>query len=188
LLELSAKADYNEETGNSQIKEKEMPSPEEKYRQLYQEMCSLCTEQGWGDPFSYARSKEIYAATKLGHSIAETFSGADAFNAQGEPVEYKSTISDKIKATYSGISVFPTWAEQENYLREEKIAKYPEHFLNRFDNGELVESWKLTGEQVFNILLPKLKKAYPNVLNRKDPRLSAMLNTTEIKNNGVRVV
>ena len=30
-------------------------TPEEKYRDLYEQMYDLCDEQGWGDPFSYAR-------------------------------------------------------------------------------------------------------------------------------------
>ena len=42
-------------------------TPEEKYRDLYEQMYDLCEEQGWGDPFSYARSREIYMAGLLGH-------------------------------------------------------------------------------------------------------------------------
>jgi len=53
-------------------------TPEQEYRNLYESMAQLCADQGWGDPFSYARSKEIYAATVLGHNVAQTFSGADA--------------------------------------------------------------------------------------------------------------
>ena len=37
-------------------------TPEEKYRDLYEQMYELCDQQGWGDPFSYARSREIYMA------------------------------------------------------------------------------------------------------------------------------
>ena len=40
-------------------------TPEEKYRDLYEQMYDLCKEQGWGDPFSYARSREIYMAGLL---------------------------------------------------------------------------------------------------------------------------
>ena len=60
-------------------------TPEEKYRHLYKELANLCEKQGWGDPFSYARSKEILAALILGHSVAETFSGADAYDDLGRP-------------------------------------------------------------------------------------------------------
>ena len=36
-----------------------MSSVNEKYISLYQEMASLCEQNGWGDPFSYARSKRF---------------------------------------------------------------------------------------------------------------------------------
>jgi hypothetical protein len=55
-------------------------TPEQEYRELYEKMARLCDRQGWGDPFSYARSKEIYAATVLGHQVAKDFSGADAID------------------------------------------------------------------------------------------------------------
>jgi hypothetical protein len=162
-------------------------TPEQKYRNLYESMAQLCADQGWGDPFSYARSKEIYAATVLGHNVAQTFSGADAFNQQGDPVEYKSTINKNNKGSYTGISVQPTWEEQERYLREEKLAKYSEHYYNRFEDGKLAESWKMSGEDVFNLLLPKLKAKFPTVLTKKDPRLSANITWKEIQDKGTPV-
>jgi hypothetical protein len=160
----------------------------QKYIQLYSQMANLCEQEGWGDPFSYARSKEIYAACVLGHKVATDYSGADAINEKGEQVEYKSTIGDRIQGAYTGISVQPTWKEQVKYLLEEKIAKYPQHFYNRFQNGQLVESWSLTGRQVYDILLPKLKKKYPTVLTKKDPRLSATVTATEIYAKGTKVI
>tara|TARA_B100000131_G_C17970273_1_gene554157 strand:- start:243 stop:743 length:501 start_codon:yes stop_codon:yes gene_type:complete len=165
-------------------------SAKEKYIQLYQEMADLCEQEGWGDPFSYARSKEIYAACVLGHRMPgpSDYSGADAINEHGEEVEYKSTIGKSVKGSYTGISVQPTWQQQDKYLREEKLAKYPEHFYNRFDGGKLVESWKLTGQQVYEILLPKLRKKYPTILQKKDPRLSADITTGDLKQHGIRVL
>ena len=163
-------------------------SPEQEYRMLFERMTQVCKQQGWGDPFSYARSKEIYAATVLGHRVATTFSGADAFNKKNEPLEYKSTIGKNCKGSYTGISVQDTWDQQEKYLFNDKIAKYPEHYYNRFEDGKLVESWMMSGIDVFNILLPKLKKKYPNVLTKKDPRLSANITWTEIQKYGTRVI
>lgn len=163
-------------------------SPEEKFAKIYKEMADLCADNGWGDPFSYARAKEIYAACALGHTVASTLSGADAINKQGQELEYKSTIDKKVKGSYTGISVQSTWEEQVKYLKEEKILKYPEHYFNRFENGELVESYKMTGQQVYDILLPKLKKSFPTALKKKDPRLSANVTTTEIKKYGVKVL
>ncbi len=165
-----------------------MSTPQEQYQELYEKMAQLCETQGWGDPFSYARSKEIHAAIALGHKIADTFSGADAFNKENQPVEYKSTTDKNCKGSYTGISVQPTWEKQEKYLREEKIAKYPEHFYNRFSQGKLVESWQMDGSKVLEILLPKLKKNYATVLTKKDPRLSANISWSEIKQYGKKVI
>jgi hypothetical protein len=163
-------------------------TPEQKFKQMYKEMADLCEENGWGDPFSYARAKEIYAACKLGHTVAPTLSGADAINEKGQEVEYKSTIGPKAKGSYTGISVQPTWEQQVEYLKEEKILKYPEHYFNRFESGELVESYKMTGQQVYDTLLPKLRKSFVTVLSKKDPRLSANVTTAEIKKYGVKVL
>ena len=163
-------------------------TPEERYRRLYEEMATLCESQGWGDPFSYARSKEIYAATKLGHRVAPDFSGADAIGPNGEEYEYKSTIDKRCKGSYTGISVQPTWEEQEEYLINQKIGKYPKHYYNRFEGGKLVESWEVDGQDVLDILLPKLKRNYANTLRRKDPRLSATINTKEIEEYGHQVI
>ena len=163
-------------------------TPEEQFRLLYEQMAGLCREHGWGDPFSYARAKEIYAATVLGHTVAPTLAGADAFNHEGEPVEYKSTIAKTPRGAYTGISVQETWAAQDRYLFEEKLAKYPEHYYNRFRNGRLAESWVLPGEVVYRLLLPKLKKQYPTVLTKKDPRLNASITWGEIKKYGKRII
>ena len=58
-------------------------TPEEKYRDLYEQMYDLCDEQGWGAPFSYARSREIYMAGLLGHKVADDYSGEDAIDEDG---------------------------------------------------------------------------------------------------------
>lgn len=165
-----------------------MQEAEKKYVDLFHQIEDLCREQGWGEFSIQARSKEIYAVCMLNHKIADTFSGADAFNESGEAVEYKSTSGNKVKGSYTGISVQPTWKEQVRYLREEKILIYPEHYFNRFEDGRLVESWVLTGKQVYDILLPKLKKKYPNVGKLKDPRLAADVSTGEIVSQGKRVI
>ena len=165
-----------------------MKKPEQRYIELYQEMADLCEEQGWGDPFSYARSKEIHASIKLGHKVASTLSGADAYNQKDEPLEYKSTITQKVKGSYTGVSVQETWDKQLEYLKKEKIGKYPEHYFNRFEGGKLVESWMLTGQQVLSILTPKLQKKFSSVLTKKDPRLSAGVSNREIHKHGVKVI
>jgi hypothetical protein len=163
-------------------------TPEQEYRNLYERMALLCEEQEWGDPFSYARSKEIYAATVLGHKVAPDFSGADAINQNGEELEYKSTIDKHCKGAYTGISVQPTWEQQEKYLTDKKIGKYTEHFYNRFNGGKLVESWKMNGKTVLGLLKPKLRRKFDTVLQKKDPRLSANITWSEIQKYGKKVI
>lgn len=153
-------------------------------------MYNLCSEQGWGDPFSYARSREIYMAGVLGHQIAPNYSGKDATDEKVDgDVEYKSTIAEKINATYNGISVQSTWEEQEKYIIDEKIGKYKSHYYSRFDGGHIAEIWKLDCADVLGILLPKIQRQYPKKKqgNAKDPRIGVTVSTREIKTYGVQV-
>jgi DNA-binding protein Fis len=163
-------------------------TPEEKFRQLFEEMYNLCQEQGWGDPFSYARSREIYMAGVLGHQIASTYSGADGIDNDGD-AEYKSTVAKTINATYNGISVQSTWEEQEEYIIDEKIGKYKNHYYARFDGGHIAEIWKLDCSDVLGILLPKIQKQYPKKKqgSAKDPRIGVTVSKKEIKTYGVQV-
>jgi len=159
------------------------------YIELYLEIVKLCNKNGWGDPMSYARAKEIYAAGALGHTVSDSLSGADAYNQKGQPVEYKSTTQNKIHGRYTGISKMGTWEEQVNYLKNDKIGKYPEHYFNRFNkDGVLEESWKLSEQDVYNILLPKVKRSFDNFGNRKDPRLEGVITQSEIYKFGVKVI
>jgi hypothetical protein len=148
-------------------------------------MGELCEQEEWGDPYSYARSKEIRLAIELDHRVAETLSGADAYDENGNPVEYKSTIGKNISAAYSGISVKPSWEEQVKYLREEKIGKYKHHFIARFCGPKIAEVWRLTGKDVCDILERKLRGKTPR---GADPRLSAGVCMTEIKKFGTQIV
>lgn len=182
-LPLDPSMPYTDEIKKSQM------TPEQKFQELFEQMYQLCEEQGWGDPFSYARSREIHLAGILGHKVAETYSGADAVDEDGE-CEYKSTIANSINGTYNGISVQDSWEEQERYLIEEKLGKYSNHYIARYDGGKVVEVWKLTGDDVLMILLPKLKKDWERKINgnHKDPRLSGSLTKKEIYQYGTKVV
>ena len=156
-------------------------TPEQKFQELFEQMYELCNQQGWGDPFSYARSREIHLAGLLGHVVADTYSGADAIDDDGE-CEYKSTIAKSINGTYNGISVQDTWEEQERYLIEDKIGKYSNHYIAIYEDSKVVEVWKLSGDVVLGILLPKLKKDWERKINgnHKDPRLSGNITKKEI--------
>ena len=162
-------------------------TPEQEFKKLFERMYELCQENDWGDPFSYARSREIHIAGTLGHQISDTLAGADGIDEAGE-CEYKSTIADKIQGTYNGISVQPSWSEQVKYLEEKKILKYPHHYFARYEGGKIAEIYRLTGRQVFDIIVPKLKKKFPNASTKKDPRLGAMVTHTEILRNGVKIL
>jgi len=164
-------------------------TPEQKFQQLFEQMYELCEEQGWGDPFSYARSREIHLAGILGHKVAETYSGADAIDEEGE-AEYKSTIANKINGTYNGISVQETWEDQEDYLINNKLGKYSNHYIARYDGGKVAEIWKLSSDSVLQVLLPKLRKDWIRKIsgNHKDPRLSATITSKEIFEFGERIL
>ena len=164
-------------------------TPEQRFQQLFEEMYNLCDEMGWGDPFSYARSREIHLAGILGHKVATTYSGADAIDEEGE-AEYKSTIGKTINGTYNGISVQETWEEQEDYLIDEKLGKYSNHYIARYEGGKVVEVWKLSSDSVLQVLLPKLRKDWlrKTTKKHKDPRLSATLSRKEIFKFGERIL
>jgi len=161
---------------------------QKEYKRLYIELATLCeNEPGVGDPFSYARSKEILTAIEMQHEISETLAEADGIDQAGD-CEYKSTIGKSIKGSYTGISVQPTWEDQEKYLREEKIGKYENHYISRFEGSKgIVESWKLSGEDVLTILLPKLKKQFATAKTKKDPRLAATVSKREILKYGIQL-
>ena len=160
-----------------------MTPDEQLYLNIYKQLYEVCERNSWGDPFSYARSKEILMAILLEHTVSPTLSGSDGFDDNGE-YEYKSTTDDQIKGTYNGISVQETWDEQERYLVEDKIGKYAKHYFGRFEDGKCVELWELDAEDVLAILLPKLKKQYHSTTKRKDPRLGANVTKTEIYKHG----
>ena len=162
-------------------------TPEEKYRDLYEQMYELCDQQGWGDPFSYARSREIYMAGLLGHKVADDYSGEDAIDEDGG-CEYKSTIGKSVNGTYNGISVQDDWEDQARYIIEDKIGKYENHYYARFDGGRIAEVWKLNANNVLKILLPKIKKQFnEGTSHKKDPRIGVSISTKQIKEYGTRI-
>tara|TARA_B100000214_G_C23941100_1_gene615751 strand:- start:902 stop:1405 length:504 start_codon:yes stop_codon:yes gene_type:complete len=165
-------------------------TPEQQYKEAFETLYKLCEDNGWGDPFSYARSREIHMATTLGHQIADDYSGADAIDEDGG-CEYKSTIAKNINGTYNGISVQDTWEEQERYLIEDKLGKYNNHYIARYNGGKIEEVWKLSSDDVLAILLPKLKRDWERKVNsttHKDPRLSGNISKKEIHSVGTCII
>jgi len=162
-------------------------TPEQRYQELFEQMYELCDQQSWGDPFSYARSREIHLAGVLGHTIADDYSGADAYDEDG-PCEYKSTIGKKLTATYNGISVQSSWENQVEYLINDKIGKYKNHYFARYHLGKIVEVWKLSADDVLAVLIPNLKRQFETPSNRKDPRLGYTIPNKYITQYGTRIV
>ena len=161
------------------------PEQQTRFKELYEEMYLIC---GGLDPFSYARAREIYMAAELNHKVADNYSGEDGLDENGKPVEYKSTINEKIQGTYNGISVHNTWEEQMKYLKEYKICKYENHYFARFENGKIAEMWVLNCDDVLNILLPKIKSQFDQgTSHNKDPRIGATIGRNDIIKYGERI-
>ena len=164
-----------------------MNSLQQEWLKTFDKLQKLSDELQVGDPFNYNRGREIHTAFKLGLTVSKTLAGADAY-LDDEPVELKSTIN-ALSALYNGISVQPSWEEQEDYLVNQKIGKYRYHYITRYKGSELVEVWRLSGDDVLSILLPKLKNDFlsKSTGTQKDPRLSARLGKKEIKTYGERI-
>jgi hypothetical protein len=160
---------------------------QQEWMDTFNKLQQLSDELGVGDPFNYNRGREIHTAFTLGLTVSQTLSGADAY-LNGKPVELKSTITKSIKATYNGISVQPTWDEQEDYLINDKIGKYVYHYFTRYEGSKLVEAWRMDSNTALSLLLPKLKKTYSSTLTRKDPRLNASLSKKEIEAYAERII
>ena len=125
-----------------------MDTPKAQFAYHFEELYKLCKENSWGDPFNYARSREIHLANTLNHEVSKTLSGADAIDEDGE-CEYKTTIGNRISATYHAISVQDTWEEQVKYLNEEKICKYKNHYFARYDGAKICEVYKKHSDYYF---------------------------------------
>ena len=159
---------------------------QQEFANCFERMYEICNENNWGDPFNYSRSREIHMANTLRHQIAQTLSGADAFDQDGE-CEYKTTVGDKINATYNGISVKPTWEEQVSYLKNEKIGKYENHYYARYEGGKIVEIFKMKADKVLDFILPKLEQKYYSDRKTADPRLGITIPRGYIVQNAVLV-
>lgn len=159
----------------------------EKYKSVYEELYRICQKNKWGDPFSYARSREIYLAIELGHQVSSTYSGADGIDKDGNEAEYKSTISLKIKGTYSGISKKENWDQQVQYLTNEKIGKYPYHYFARFDGPIITEIYKVEAKYILDFILPKIKKQFFSKKIKADPRFVVTIEESFIKKYGIKI-
>jgi|TARA_B110000967_G_scaffold203880_1_gene245309 hypothetical protein len=176
----SAMSKLDLETGNM--------SPAQEFNWCSQRLSKLCDENTWGDHFGPGRAREIMMANFLGHKVALKTSGADAYENGDEPVEYKSTMQNNISATYNGISVQETWEKQVEYLNNEKICKYKNHYYARFNGGKIVGMYKMGCDKVIEYLLPRLKRQFDKEKKGKDPRLGVTITKKYIINNSEKLL
>jgi len=144
--------------------------------------------------------REVVGALQTGCVPLTTKTGPDCLN-ESLPIgqrgcERKSSTGKRPSGTYSGLSCKDTWEEQKEYLIA-KIRNCGRHYFDRFHpvTGQMVESWWMTGEQAYELLLPKIKKDF---LRKKklakegkinaDPRLSGTICWTEIKDFGTQEI
>ena len=157
---------------------------------LYIDLTTLLTERGL--PTDPRKLREVIASIQTGCIARKEKSGPDCYymeGAQQQPAERKSTISNNIKGAYTGQSNKNTWNEQVEYTKR-KVKDMKRHYFDRFcaKTGKLEESWYLTGDQVYDIVLPQLRKDYFDPKPKADPRLKASVCMTEIKQNGIKVI
>lgn len=147
----------------------------------------IADDLGYGDVFNYNRCREILQAIELGFDISPTLSGADAYSKDGKPKEFKSTVQSNLKGTYAGISVKDEWHKVEDYLINEKIGPYDQHYFARFEGTEIVELWVMDADDVLAVILPKCKKSYLNRSNKADSRIRAEITQREIYSLGTKI-
>ena len=95
-------------------------------------------------------------------------------------------ISYGIKA--SDIGVITPYRGQLQYLKDYKICKYEKHYFARFRNGEIVEAYVLSGEDVLQLILPRVKKQFEEgTSHKKDPRIGVTIGHKQIKKYGTRI-
>lgn len=172
------------------IQSKRVQSAQKHIDQLNEAFRQMKERLGIDDLANYGRLKELAMAMELGHHFPENYADADAFDTDGNPVEYKSTIQDRIMATYNGISVQETWEDQKEYLIEEKICKYGDHFFARFPRHsmEIIEMHQMDGSTVYELILPKLRRQFESKQSKKDPRLGATIGKNDIYEHGTQIV
>tara|TARA_Y100000034_G_scaffold25823_1_gene30768 strand:+ start:65 stop:598 length:534 start_codon:yes stop_codon:yes gene_type:complete len=158
---------------------------------------TLMNEQGYStDP---RKQREVLACLATGCRPNPEKTGPDCYyfeNGKWLPAERKSTTFKYCRGAYTGISNKATWEEQF-ILLEKKIRDMGRHYYDRFDkkSGALVESWWISGEKVYELLLPRVKSDFDNKKaliaagkTPADPRLSANITWTDIQEHGTQVI
>lgn len=152
-------------------------------------VCALSAAGYTTDPRKF---REVVASIQTGCRPSKKKSGADCYYGNPGPkekkAERKSTFDSTIKGSYTGVSKFQTWKEQEEHL-EEKIKGVDRHYFDKFcrHTGILLESYYLSSDKIYDIVMPQVKKQFEDTSPKKDPRPSGTVNMTIIKKYGVKV-
>jgi hypothetical protein len=163
------------------------------HQEIYDTWIKLNTLLSKSDlPTDPRKLREVIASLLTGCEVRKEKSGPDCYftkDEQPQPAERKSTTSHNIKGSYTGQSNQKTWEGQVEYTKK-KVKNMRRHYFDKFcsKTGQLLESWYLTGDQVFDIILPKIEKDFFNPKQRADPRLAASVCMTEIKRYGTQVI
>jgi hypothetical protein len=147
---------------------------------------------GSEDAFNYNRLGEVMAAIQLGFNWNQQFSGADAFDSEGNPIELKSTTQATIRGTYNGLSCYDLYDDFEAYLRK----KYPSgtrHVFTRKVGGRIVEAYEMENEEVLKLLLEKTRNRFWDEkgywhYKGKDQRVGTSISASIIKAKGTKIL
>lgn len=155
-----------------------------------QHVIKVFADEELGDPFASGRAREAILADFLGHTLGVDLHGCDAYDDVGNLFEYKTTYAHiGLRGRYD-VSSYPTWSKQVAYLKREKIGIYQYHYFATFTTRlDIQDVYRLSGDTVLDLLLPKFKKKYlcdKTSLKRRD--LYATLSAREIMTHGQKCV
>ena len=151
---------------------------------------TLLTKEG--HPTDPRKLREVIASIVTNCETTKEKSGPDCYWRKGQqrlPAERKSTFDTSIKAAYTGLSLQKTWELQKEYLVK-KIKEIPRHYIDLFcrKTGKVLKSYYLTGDEVFDIILPQVYVDFHNPNQRADPRLKGRLSEQQIYDHGKKVI
>ena len=156
----------------------------------------LFDDLGWGDLSNYARGKECYLAHRLGHRVGKMGGGPDAVDNNGDTCEYKSTTlsgylpSGELKShtwNFNGMSYFPTWKQQKEWLCEHMKEIKGGNYFAIFERGKIVSAWRVESDDLLPIMIKKLHKKYPKLPYSKDPRPGVSITLNIVKELGSKL-
>ena len=135
---------------------------QEQFTKKYAELVQIANQMDVGDPFGAGRAREIILSGILGHKIGSDLHGIDAESFCGkETYEYKTSLSTKYLTPRYDVSWCDTWENQIEYLKQNKIANHEFHFFASFTIlGEVTAIYKMSGDKVLELLLPKLQRKF----------------------------